>query len=442
MDAGRKLNYDRAAEYLDFRYLPVGMTEIQKPNLARQLKIVLDRAPWIDLGELSTDPKGYEGDGLHSYRDLAGRIEVGGQTINILLQHVPREDGILIWKFSNATVAQIPRLYQEYGYRYLGKIFPEAFFDLKILGMEVWLWVGLLIIGIIAFGVAYAVTAIIHFVVRLSQTAFSNQLSGLVKGPGPFFLSVLVANVLVDHINPPISFRAVLQAQTLVTIALVWLAMGIVDFMLARLTERYERYGKSSARVNLSPLGMALKTVLIIIALAVWLENLGFEVTTLLAGLGIGGLAVALALQKPIENLISAITLYASQPVAVGDFYRFGDKIGTVEEIGLQATIVRTLDNTIITIPNVEFAHTQLENFSKRKKFGIIHKSDCGMTPLPIRYVTFLSKSESSCMHISKSFPTRPGCVSRRLAPFLLTLKSLRMSTSRIMENFSRWLRI
>jgi MscS family membrane protein len=151
------------------------------------------------------------------------------------------------------------------------------------------------------------------------------------------------------------------------TIALIWTLFCIVDFMLAQLTQRFERKGKSSAVVILSPLATGLKTLIVIIALLIWLENLGFEVTTILAGLGIGGVAVALALQRPIENLISAITLYASQPVAVGDFCRFGDHIGTVEEIGLRATKVRTLDNTIISVPNSDFAQAQLENYSKRK---------------------------------------------------------------------------
>lgn len=233
--------------------------------------------------------------------------------------------------------------------------------------MEVWLSVGLFIIGFVAFGIAYTVTSMIHPFVRLCQPAFGNQLSRLVKGPGLLLLFVLAAGVLVDFINPPQWFREVLQARTLLTMALVWLAMWAVDFLLARLTERYERRNQSLARVNLSPLGTGIKTALVIIAAVVWLHNLGVDVTAILAGLGIGGLAVALALQKPIENLIPAITLYASQPVTVGDLYRFGDTIGTVEEIGLRATKVRTLDNTVITVPNVDFAQTQLENYSKRK---------------------------------------------------------------------------
>jgi MscS family membrane protein len=172
-------------------------------------------------------------------------------------------------------------------------------------------------------------------------------------------------------------------------IGLVWTGIWVVDFALVRLTERMERQGKSSVGLLLRPLGTAMKTILVIMATLVWLDNLGFKVTTLLAGLGIGGLAVALALQRPIENLISAITLYASQPVAVGDFCRFGDKIGTVEEIGMRATKVRTLDHTLVNVPNVEFAHLQLENFSKRKKIWYHPQIRLryGTTPDQVRYI-------------------------------------------------------
>lgn len=367
LTAGQEREYERAAEYLDFRYLPGWIAQIQQPYLARQFIIVLNRALWIDPTDLSNEATGQQKDGLPSYRDSVGQIEVEGQTIDILLQRVPREDGVFIWKFSNATVAQIPGLYQEFGYGYLENIFPDAFFDIKVLGIEIWLWVGFLTITIVAYGAAYAVTSLIHFFVRSRPSASRDQLSRLVKGSGRFLLFLLLSRILIEYINPPIWFRAVLQARTIMTIALIWTLFCIVDFMLAQLTQRFERKGKSSAVVILSPLATGLKTLIVIIALLIWLENLGFEVTTILAGLGIGGVAVALALQRPIENLISAITLYASQPVAVGDFCRFGDHIGTVEEIGLRATKVRTLDNTIISVPNIDFAQAQLENYSKRK---------------------------------------------------------------------------
>ncbi|MDR4462444.1 MAG: mechanosensitive ion channel family protein [Nitrospirales bacterium] len=389
LTAATERDYERAAEYLDLRYLPRGMNESQGSQLARKFKIVLDRALWIDFGDLSTDPNGHSDDGLPSYRDVVGHIDSRGTQIDIVLQRVQRDDGVPIWKFSSATVAQIPRLYQQYGYGYLEEFFPEAFFDVRVLGMEVWMWVGLLVVAGVAVLVAFMVTAPLAVFLRHRRTPLSDQFLRLVRGPGRFLFFAILAGVLVQYINPPLWFHAVLRAKTLLTIALVWVAMWIVDFVLPRYAERLERQGSSSAGVFILPLGTAVKVVFVVIATLLWLENLGFSVTTILAGLGIGGLAVALALQRPIENLISAITLFSSQPVAVGDFCRFGDKIGTVEEIGLRGTKIRTLDHTVITVPNVEFAHMQLENFSKREKIWYHPQIRLryGTTPDQIRYL-------------------------------------------------------
>lgn len=111
-----------------------------------------------------------------------------------------------------------------------------------------------------------------------------------------------------------------------------------------------------------------LRILVVIFALVLWLDHLGVRVTTLVAGLGIGGLAVALAAQRPIEDLIGAFTIFATQHVRVGDFCRFGANIGTVEEIGLRSTRVRTLDDTVVSVPNAEFARLHLDNFGLRRK--------------------------------------------------------------------------
>ena len=98
------------------------------------------------------------------------------------------------------------------------------------------------------------------------------------------------------------------------------------------------------------------------------MEQLGFSITTVLAGLGVGGIAVALALQKPTEDVFGAITLYTQQPVRVGDFCRIGTATGTIEEIGLRTTRLRTLANTVIAIPNSLLANEPIDNISSRKK--------------------------------------------------------------------------
>jgi small-conductance mechanosensitive channel len=88
----------------------------------------------------------------------------------------------------------------------------------------------------------------------------------------------------------------------------------------------------------------------------------------IVAGLGIGGLAVALAAQKTVENLFGGLTLITDQPVRAGDFCRVGGWIGTVEDVGLRSTRIRTLDRTVVTIPNAAFAAMELENFARRDR--------------------------------------------------------------------------
>ena len=90
--------------------------------------------------------------------------------------------------------------------------------------------------------------------------------------------------------------------------------------------------------------------------------------STILAGLGVGSLAVALAAQKTLENLIGAVTLYAARPVSPGDFCRLGTVVGTVEEIGLRSTTIRTLNRTLVVIPNSVFSSVDIENYSVRDR--------------------------------------------------------------------------
>jgi MscS family membrane protein len=168
----------------------------------------------------------------------------------------------------------------------------------------------------------------------------------------------------------------------LVLVALTWLAFRFVDVVSALLAERMERDGRRTAIAAL-PLGRrAVKVFLIALALIGVLQNLGFNVTGLIAGLGVGGLAVALAAQKSIENLFGGVTLITDQPVRVGDFCRFSDgKLGTIEEIGLRSTKVRTLDRTVVTVPNSRFSEIDLENFAVRDRIRLA-------TTLGLRYET------------------------------------------------------
>jgi MscS family membrane protein len=111
-----------------------------------------------------------------------------------------------------------------------------------------------------------------------------------------------------------------------------------------------------------------IKIVIFVLAVAAILSNWGYNTTTVLAGVGVGGLAVALAAQKTIENLFGGVSVISDRPVLVGDTCKFGDRTGTVEEIGLRSTRIRTPDRTLVTVPNGQFASMTLENLSRRDR--------------------------------------------------------------------------
>jgi MscS family membrane protein len=108
--------------------------------------------------------------------------------------------------------------------------------------------------------------------------------------------------------------------------------------------------------------------VIVCFAAITILSNWGYDMTTILAGLGVGGIAVALAAQSTIANVFGGVSVIGDSPVTVGDFGKFGDVIGTVEDIGMRSTRIRTLSRTVVSVPNSSFAGINLENYSLRDK--------------------------------------------------------------------------
>lgn len=366
--AAKTNDFKTAAEYLDLRNLPNGYGKNEGSDLARQLKVVLDRALWVDIDILSTDPKGHSDDGLPSYRDFIGRIDLEDRKVDILLQRVPRSDGVYIWKFSSATVRDIPQLYEVYGYGKLGEKLYRSLPEFKFLTLQSWQWVILLIIIIGAYVVVFVPTYLLGWLFRRKGTDLANLWALFFTGPARWLIILIIARAWLDILHPSVETRALIRAGTLQTIVVAWVFIRIVDIMLGYWNNKLIRKNREHAIVLLRPAATAIKIIIVMVALLVWLDNIGYKVSTLLAGLGIGGLAVALAAQKSIENLIGAATLYMAAPVHVGDFCRFGDKLGTVEEIGLRSTRIRTLERTIISVPNADFAAMPLENFADREK--------------------------------------------------------------------------
>ncbi len=117
------------------------------------------------------------------------------------------------------------------------------------------------------------------------------------------------------------------------------------------------------------------------------LGNWGYTTSTILAGAGVGGLAVALAAQKTLESLFGGIAVISDRPVLVGDLCLFGDRTGRVEDIGLCSTRIRTLDRSLVTIPKGQFSSKELETFSRQDRIWFHPRLSLARetTPLQIR---------------------------------------------------------
>ena len=118
------------------------------------------------------------------------------------------------------------------------------------------------------------------------------------------------------------------------------------------------------ARILFRLLGIVIAAFILIYAA----EFFGMSIAPLVAGLGVGGLAIALAIRPTLENILGGLTLFADRPVRVGDFCRYGSEVGMVHEIGLRSTRIRSLERTLVTIPNAEFSQMNLENFAVRDR--------------------------------------------------------------------------
>jgi MscS family membrane protein len=243
--------------------------------------------------------------------------------------------------------------------------------------IELWQWMGLAVVVALALGGSWLIAALIARIVKPLVVRFRNHLESkleqLIVGPVRLAIAMILFYVgsLLLALSVPVEAFLNGSAKALVLAAVTWLALRLVDIFATKIEDRLAAGGQRTA-VAVLPLGRrTVKVFLVIIALLALLQNVGFNVTGLLAGLGVGGLAVALAAQETVKNFFGGVALIADQPVRVGDFCRFGDKMGTVEDISLWSTRVRTLDRTVVSIPNGQFIGLQLENFTRRDRMWL-----------------------------------------------------------------------
>jgi small-conductance mechanosensitive channel len=185
---------------------------------------------------------------------------------------------------------------------------------------------------------------------------------------GLVYVGILCATVLLDRAlhGDPQGLDMTLRCGS--AVALLWAGFLTLDAFERHLYDRFVRQGRHSAATVIPLLDKVSKAAWAGMVLILLLDNLGLNIKALLAGLGVGGLAVALAGQKTVENLFGGLVLVLDQPVRAGDFCKFGDNTGEVLEVGLRSIKLRTAERTIITVPNGEFSQLVLENYALRDR--------------------------------------------------------------------------
>jgi MscS family membrane protein len=389
LTAARTRDYERAAEYLDLRGLPADEQD-RGPELARRLKVVLDQTIWLDVGNLSDSNDGTPNDGLPVWQDRIGDIQTKDGTVSLLMQRVPRAgDRTRIWKVSAATVALVPELHAQFEPLWLEEWLPSVFFEEELLGVEIWKWLALAMLlaiaSLISLLVASTTTRLIGLILTRGHEGFDSRIVHLVRGPVRLALTVVLFDLGRRPVGLALSFQAplVILERVLLVVAVAWLVFRLIDLAVLALRIRAERRGTQGVIPILIPGARLAKLSIILIGVLGALGTLGVNISAAVAGLGVGGIAVALAAQRTLENLIGGISLYADKPVSVGDFCRWGDQIGTVEEIGLRSTRIRTLERTVVTVPNANavLCQMELDNFMKRDRRLL-------RTTLQLRYET------------------------------------------------------
>jgi MscS family membrane protein len=373
LDAARADDWQQAATLLDLSAIPPARRDTQGPRLARELSIVLERTLRLDPDALSDDPAGDRDDGLAREVERLGVVHAAAGTVDVLLRRSPDE----VWKIGPRTVAAVPALYAEFGSGTIESVLPRPLVEIRPLGLALWQWIALLLLAVGAWAAAWAAVAGLGRVARRfaarSATPVDDTLVPALSGPARagVGLAVFTAGTLLLALPLPALLLLTTLEKAAVVLVMAWATLRVVDVFAAAVAARLAARGQTAA-LAMMPIGSkALKVVVLLFAVLATLQNVGVNVTGLLAGLGIGGLALALAAQKTVENLFGGVSVILDQPVRVGDFCRFGSRIGTVEEVGLRSTRVRTLDRTVVSIPNAEFSSLQLENFSRRDRIWL-----------------------------------------------------------------------
>lgn len=369
-DEGR---FDLASFYLDLGAIPAERQRAEGARLARRLMLMLQRTGWPDPERLSNDPLGSPEPGVPENEQVFGVVKVRHQPVELFLTHRLDVELGHVWTVSPGTVAQIDRLYEAHGYGWIGDRAPLVLFAVSFGGLQLWQWlalvVGVLIAWLVSRYLGRWAVEVLHRVARETTAAWFDTAARALDGP---LGSLLWAGILALvarwlGLAPEAWVIARQMCKLLALVGIGWFLLRLVDLGAHRI--RLTAGADEAVKLGFLPMAVRFaKGIAVVLVGLAALDVIGLNVLALLAGLGLGGVALAFAAQKTLENVFGTVSIAGDRPFEVGDYVTIGADSGTVEDVGFRSTRLRTLGRTLVTIPNGVVAAGRVENFTARDR--------------------------------------------------------------------------
>jgi MscS family membrane protein len=372
--AAQEEKYQLAAEYFEPLKNRRRSSETDDEELASQLLAILNQKFGGPLDFLSRDPQGRLDDGLPPDQEGVSN-GLGTDTFPMLLVHREDEQGRKLWYFSRATLEKVPAQFDSLSFPEMEKQIPDFLVQHRLLYMPYWQWLAIILFVPLAVVVARLVTLILGLALRLSRKARhlppgpASRIRRI--GPLSFMVALLLHYSLVAYIGTSLLYRIYYRRIVWIFLAVSFYWMltrgtrAIAEKLGASLTSR----GMYAERSIVSLMRRFVEVTIFVFVLLVVLHSLGFDVSTALAGLGIGTLALGLGAQKTFENMFGGVSILFDKVIQVGDTVKVNTQTGVVEDIGLRSTRLRTPERTVLSVPNGTMATAVLENFRFRDQF-------------------------------------------------------------------------
>ncbi|MCG3879289.1 mechanosensitive ion channel family protein [Psychrobacter sp. Ps6] len=349
-------------------------------TVVRQFKQALDAGGRFqpDL-QISNTPEGNLTDQLPPNQENVGVINIGEKSVSLLLERVVSKENEQYWQFSSETLSSIPEVIENSEPTLVSRYTVDSLEGKKLFGYQLADLVAALSMIVSSFVLTYIAVWLLYHLLRMVYPRVRGvplPLPDKVILPLSVVIMALILSEVMVYAGVSVTLREPVNRFTDIAswLALTWLLLRVIDAIFTRAVNLSYKKNYTERVSILGLMRKVVKALLLIFAVIVIFGNLGFDLTTGIAALGVGGLALALGAQKTIENLVGSVVVVADSPVRIGDYCKFGTYEGTVIDIGIRSSRVRTLTRTVVTVPNGDFSSMQIENFTSRDMFRFFHQ--------------------------------------------------------------------